>query len=112
MVGTLIFLFWHKTLAFVVWGIAGFTMLSALLSPTGVYRWIQRGVGFLVLAVGWLMSWILLPIFFFGFCFVFGLLARRGKKDRMERWFEDGKVSYWKTRNDPNRDHKFYERQF
>ena len=47
-----------------------------------------------------------------GFCLVFGLLARRGKKDRMERWFDDGMATYWKTRNDQPREASFYERQF
>jgi hypothetical protein len=62
--------------------------------------------------VGIALSWILLPAFFLSFVLVFGLLARRGRKDRLERWFDGGRSSYWKERNDPPRDEAFYRRQF
>lgn len=112
VLGTGVFFLGHPTLATVVWSIAGFTLVAALVSPLGVYGWIQRGIGALAHGVGLLMSWLLLPIFFFGFCMVFGLLARRGRNDRLERWFDDGAPTYWKERKDAPRNPEFYERQF
>jgi len=109
--GTGALLLGHPTLATVIWSIAGLTLLAALASPLGVYRWIQRGIGALAHGVGVFLSWLLLPVFFFGFCLVFGLLARRGRKDRLERWFDEGAPTYWKERNDPPRKPEFYERQ-
>lgn len=112
LIGTLIFLFWHRTVAWVVWGIASVTFLAALASPTGAYRWIQTAVSHLAQWIGSFLSWLLLPVFFYVFCLPFGLLARRGRKDRLERWFDSSLPSYWKRRNDPERTASFYERQF
>lgn len=112
VIGTLVFFFWHANLAWVVWGLAGFTFLAAAVSPTGLYRGIQRVVEAIATGIGVTLTWILLPLLFYGFCLPFGLLTRRGMKDKLERWFDQQSPSYWKTRRDPEREAVFYERQF
>jgi hypothetical protein len=112
VIGTLIYFFWHGNLAVVVWSLAAFTFLAAALSPTGLYRKIQQVVEAIALGIGTLLTWVLLPLLFYGFCLPFGLLARRGMKDKLERWFDPRLPSYWKQRRDAERDASFYERQF
>jgi hypothetical protein len=112
VIGVVIFLFWHRPLAWVVWSIAALTFGAAVLSPVGIYRWIQVGVNRLAEWVSSILTWLVLPIFFFVFCFPFGAVARRGRNDRLERWFDRGLPSYWKRRKDHDRNAAFYERQF
>ena len=111
-IGTLIFFFWHKTVAYIAFGIAGFTLLASLISPLGLYAAISRGIEKFAGWVGQAIAWILLPILFFLFIMPFGLLWRTGRRDKMERFMEPEKPSYWASRGDADRDPSFYERQF
>ncbi len=104
--------FWHPTFAKVVWVIAGFTLLAALLSPTGLYAGIARALEALGRGIGRVMTVLLLvPVFvlFFG---VYGGLGRRGRRDKLERWFDAGASTYWHRRPKAATGTAPYERQF
>lgn len=98
-------------LAAVVFTLASLLFLSALLSPAGLYAAIERAFRALGRWIGQALSWILLPAIFYGVFLPFGLLFRRGRRDRMKRFLEDRATSYWQ----PHRTipaSKSYRRQF
>ncbi len=106
------FVFHHQIMATVIGSLALMTLLTSLLSPLGIYARIQTAIDALARFIGEVMSWLLLPLFFFGFCLPFGWTQRRGRRDKMERWFETGAPTYWKERDDEPRNRAYYERQF
>lgn len=110
--GVLIFFFWSRVIAYVSWSISSFVLLSALISPGGVYDGISRffiwlGVQFARVAT----PLVLVPNFFLVF-FPLGVITRRGKKDRLERWMEPDADSYWKDREHDPDNEDTYIRQF
>jgi hypothetical protein len=106
------FLAWSRTLGAIVWTIAALTLAEALLSPQRAYTAIQRAVGLLATAVGVGMTWLLLTPLYYLFFFPFGILFRRGRRDRLERWFEPHSPTYWKRRRIESLSAADYERQF
>ena len=84
-----------RAIAFVAFGLAGVVLLSALLSPTGVYAGLQRLFDAMGRALGSAVTWlVMLPLF--GLFFVpFRMLLRRGRRDRLRRYFEPEAASYW-----------------
>jgi cytochrome b subunit of formate dehydrogenase len=111
-VGVLIFLFWHRTLAYVVFSIAGLTMLLALLSPDGAYRRLNQWVARFAVFVGTVMTWITLVPLYFLFFTPFHLLFRTGRRDAMTRRLDHEASSYWNTRPGTRPAPDSYERQF
>jgi len=101
----------HGLMAQVVWGITGFLVLTALVSPHGIYAAIRRALDRFGYLVGRVLSWVLLMPLFYLFFFPFGLLARRGHRDAMKRWTEPEAPTYWTDRED-TRTAESYERQF
>ena len=111
-VGTLIFLFWHRLAAYVVFSIAGLVTLSALLSPGLVYEKIRIGVEKFAGVVGIVVTWVaLLPVFYLFFT-PFHFLFRRGRRDAMTRALDPECDSYWNVREDEAPSAASYERQF
>ncbi len=94
--------FWigHQTLAIVAWSIGGVSMLAGLVSPLGAFAAIEKAVGTLGHLVGLVMSWLLLAPVFYLLITPFGLLARRGKRDAMQRRFDRSAETYWKKRDE------------
>ncbi len=88
----------HPTLALIVAAIGSFTLLSALVSPGGIYASIERGLQVFARRVGQVVGWIVLLPIYFGFFLPFGLLFRRGARDPMRRRFEADVGSYWNVR--------------
>lgn len=78
------------------------TLVLALASPTGAYAALSRGVDRLGALVGALATWLLLAPVFFLFFVPFGMLLRRGARDRLRRRFERDRASYW-TKRAPDR---------
>jgi hypothetical protein len=93
--GGLLFAFWSRTLGTVVLVVGGVIGFSALISPTGLYA----GVEGLFVALGrWTgrgLTWLLLVPLFYLFFLPFGLLLRRGRRDRLKRYLEQDAESYW-----------------
>ena len=104
------FLFHRVTLAWIIAAIAASTLAIALVSPLGAYQKLRTGLDRFGIAVGKLLAWILLPFVYYVVVLPYGLLARRGRRDRMARWYEPKAGSYWKPR--PDTHSASYERQF
>jgi len=83
-------------------GIGTLTLVLALASPRGAYAALSRGVDRVGALIGALLTWVLLTPVFFLFFVPFGLLMRRGARDRLRRRFERERASYW-TKRAPDR---------
>jgi hypothetical protein len=105
IVGALVLVFLWRTPGLVILGIAGVLLLAALLSPSGVYATIERGIDALARRTGIALGWVLLVPVFYLFFLPFGLVMRRGRRDRMQRRFEAEASTYWEPRgaDPPNR---------
>ncbi len=88
----------HPTLASIVGAIALFTLITALVSPTGVYASIDGKLITFGRWVGTAVGWVVLMPVFVGFFVPFGLLFRRGAADPMKRAFDRSSASYWRKR--------------
>ena len=88
----------NRTAATVVGSVATFVLLSALLSPLGLFTAIERA--FLVLGrwIGQGLTWTLLPVIFYTFFVPFSVLFRRGRRDSMKRFFDAEAATYWSSR--------------
>jgi hypothetical protein len=110
--GALLFVYWSQTIGAVVLGLAAVVFASALISPTGLYLGIRRGFGALARLTGRAMTWILMvPIFYLIFL-PFGMLFRRGRRDRLQRYFEPDAASYWDPHEGPTAASQQYDRQY
>lgn len=110
--GALFFRFGALRLAEVAWGVSGVVLLAALLSPAGLYAATGRGLALLGHGIGRLFAIVLLTPVFFLFFVPFGRLLRAGRRDRLERWFDRGAVTYWHRRGDAPRTKASYEKAF
>jgi hypothetical protein len=86
-------------------GIAVFTVVAALASPTGLYARVAGLLEAFGLMVGTAVTWLVLtPVFFLVFA-PFGLLTRRGSNDPMKRGYDKSASTYWITR-EPDADRR------
>ncbi|MCH9650243.1 MAG: hypothetical protein K0U98_18540 [Deltaproteobacteria bacterium] len=111
-IGVLIFLFWHRNMAFVVWTLSSLTVLTAILSPQGLYRRLLKAIEALGHVIGRVLTVVLLVPLYLLFFTPFGGLLRRGRRDRMKRWYEADAQTYWQPRDAPSKGLERYERQF
>jgi hypothetical protein len=111
-IGVLLFLLGARIMAFVACGIAGTVLAAALISPERAHAAIERLATRLGEAVGLAMTWLLLTPLFHLFFAPFGLLLRRGRRDRLERHPADRQASAWKPKPPQPEGPAAYERQF
>ncbi len=111
-VGVVFFFFVSATLGRIVMGIAGFILLSALVSPTVVYAGIEKLFDSLGHLLGRAMTWLLMVPLFYLFFLPFGLLFRRGRRDRLRRYSERDAATYWERREGPTAASHSRERQY
>ncbi len=97
-VGALVLGFVSRPLGLFIVGVASLILLAALLSPTGLFAAIDRGMLALGRGVGQAISWLTLPLVFYLFFVPFGLSFRRGRRDSMKRFYEPSASSYWSDR--------------
>ena len=110
--GTLIFLYWSEIIGYVSFALSSCVLLSALASPGGAYAGINKfftSLGVLFARVA--TPLVLIPNFFFVFS-PLGLMLRRGRNDRLERWLEKDSETYWQDRRTDGEGLANYERQF
>jgi hypothetical protein len=81
--------------------LAGAILLSALLSPTGLYATLQRLFAWTGQGIGRALTWVMLPPLFYLVFYPFGMLFRRRRRDRMRRFFEPGTATYWEPHDHP-----------
>jgi hypothetical protein len=94
-VATAIYLLWSQTIGMVVFCISAIILFTALVSPNGLYRAIQGLFAALGNFTGRVLTWLTLVPLFYLFFLPFGLLMRRGRRDRMKRFLEPDEESYW-----------------
>jgi hypothetical protein len=112
LAGLIIYWYWSKTLAIVVWSITAFTFLAAELSPLGVYSSIEKAIGGLTWLIGSLVTWmLLLPLYYLIFMPT-SFLFRRGSRDRLARNFPGKQESYWEKHRPAGDIEKSYLNQF
>ena len=97
----LLYFFLAPRVGQIVGGVAVFLFTSSMLFPLSIYAGIEKFVAWLArwLQIG--VTWVLMALIF---AFVFtpiGVLFRRGKRDRLLRWLEPEKRSYWNERDEP-----------
>ncbi len=110
--GYLLYRIVSPAFAYPAWAIAAFVSAAALVSPRGLYPWVDRVVGTLVFVVGRALTIALLvPIYYVVF-FPFGALFRRGRRAKLIRALDPNATSYWIARDPKPRDLGGYERPF
>ena len=97
-VAGLMFWFGSQFIAGVILTIASFILLSALLSPKGIYSVVDGIFVALGRVVGRGLTWFLMVLIFYLVFLPYGLLFRRGKRDSMRRAFDTGASTYWERR--------------
>lgn len=112
VIGLALYHYVSVTVAMIAFGVAGLTSVAALVSPLGAYRWVEKAAGLLALAIGMILTWILLTPVYYGFFLPFSVLFRRGDADQMKRRLDPAARSYWVKRQDPPPGPAPYERQF
>lgn len=96
VIGGAFYVFGAHHVAYVAASLSGLVALLALLSPLGLYRKLDDLAGWSGQLVGTILSWVLLTPVFVLFFVPYGLLFRRGSRDRLERRLDGGLPSYWK----------------
>lgn len=110
--GVLIYLYWSHIIAYISFSLSSIVLLSALLSPGGAYAGINKFfVGLGVLFARLATPLVLVPNFFMVFT-PLGMLLRRGRNDRLERWLDQDAKSYWQERSTDKPSLSDYERQY
>lgn len=95
---TVLFFVGRYVAATVVVSISALTSLLALVSPTKGYAALSATVDMVGRWVGTLFTWVLLVPVFLLFFVPFGLIARRGVNDRLQRRIDRTRASYWLRR--------------
>ena len=111
-VGSAFWYFGSPILARVILSVAGGLLLAALLAPRTLYAAIER----LFLALGRItaqaITWLLLVPVFYLFFAPFGMLLRRGRRDRLRRNLEPDSESYWEPHEGITAASGSHERQY
>jgi hypothetical protein len=88
-------------------------LLVAGIAYPPALKWPYVGWMSMALVLGWVVSTILLTLFFYLVVTPVGLLARVLGRDFLDRRFDKGAGSYWRDRpNPPTEERTRYERQF
>ena len=111
-IGALIFALLSRIVGTVVMSIATLILLSALLSPAGLYAGIERLFAALGRRVGAALTWIVLPLLFYLVFLPFGMIFRSGRRDPMKRFYEADAESYWSPRKVGRSGSAFHTRQY
>jgi hypothetical protein len=110
--GVLVLWLGLRTVAFVMWGAAAILLLAALASPRGLYPVLDGMARAIGRRIGRALTWMLLVPLFYLFFMPFGLLFRRGKRDRLKRYFDREATSYWETLEGPTAASSSHETQW
>ncbi len=101
-----------RSVAFVMWGAATIVFLAALASPGGVYAFLDGMARAIGTRIGRALTWLLLVPLFYLFFLPFGLLFRRGRRDRLKRYFDSEAPTYWETLEGPTAASSSHETQW
>ncbi len=116
------FLFWTfpgaaPTVAIVLWVIAGLCLLDSLAGyllrskVQVINRPVFLATTILLFPIGFVLSWVLLGVFFYGILTPVGLFFKLTGRDALERRLEPSAKTYWKKCR-PVKDSSRYFKQF
>ncbi len=94
-VAWVLFHYWSQTAAKEVLALATVFLVTSLASPNGLYAALLHLFGALGEATAKVLSLLLLGFVFYSFFLPFGLVFRRGHRDRLRRHLEPDALSYW-----------------
>jgi hypothetical protein len=94
-VAVAIYLFWSQTVATVAFALTTMVLFCALASPHGLYALVRRLFDATGRVVGHATTWIVMIPIFYLFFLPFGKLLRRGRNDRLRRYYESEAETYW-----------------
>jgi hypothetical protein len=86
---------WSRPIAYLAFSMAALVFASAWVSPGGLYAGLQRLFDATGRAIGRAMTWLLLAPLFYLFFLPFGAIFRRGRRDRLRRYFDADADTYW-----------------
>jgi len=98
VVGLLVYRFWSHTAGTVALGAASIVLATALLSPLGAFRFIEKMVAHLARLVGLILTQVLLTIIYVLVFTPIALWRRLRGRDALARTFDPAAVSYWRPR--------------
>lgn len=101
LAGGLVWCLWGPVPAAVVAAVALTLAALALASPTGAYRRLDRWMMRFARGVGWLVTWILMPLLYWLTFLPLGAFLRLRGTLRLERWPQPERASYWVERGVP-----------
>lgn len=111
VVGGLVYYYLSNLVGIIVLGITSVLFLIAILSPTGANAVVERAFNRMSSFAGRMLTCIILPAIFYTIFVPFGLVLRRGKRDAMQRFY-DQRESYWSKRDQGRSASANRERQF
>jgi hypothetical protein len=109
--GLFLWIGWSR-LAWGVFTTAALLLMSALLSPGGVYATLDRLARSFAQRLGRILMWSTMVPVFYLFFFPFGTLFRRGRRDRLKRFFQPDAPTYWEPHAGPTAATKSHASQF
>jgi len=101
-----------RSVALVMLGAAAIVLLAALASPRGLYAVLDGMARAIGRRIGRALTWLLLVPLFYLFFLPFGLLFRRGRRDRLKRYFDGEAPTYWETLEGPTAASSSHETQW
>jgi hypothetical protein len=99
-VGFVFYVFGLRAFAAVAGALAALVLFAVLVSPTGLYAGLQRLFEATGRVVGRGMTWLVMVPLFYLFFLPFGLLMRRGRRDRLRRFCDGGASTYWEPHSE------------
>lgn len=100
------------TASWFVLGAATVVLLAALVSPLGLYTVLDKASQAIGSRIGRALTWLLLVPLFYLFFVPFGLLFRRGRRDRLKRYFDPETPTYWEPLEGPTAASSSHETQW
>ncbi len=89
--------FWKPVLGGVVGGIALLVLAAGLVAPVAVYARLATALDRFARAVGTAVTWLLMPLLFYGLFLPVGLLLRATGKLAITRGPDPARATYWEA---------------
>ena len=81
---------------------AGFVIFLSSIISIKITRMIYLGLSLVTLPIGWVLSFIMLAVFYYLIVTPIGLVFRLTGRDPLHRKFDTTAKSYWKKRKSPD----------
>lgn len=110
-ISALLFYFGYSPTAIYLITFGGALLLLFFFTPE-VLKWVYIGWMSLAIILGWVMTKIILTIFYFILVTSIGIIAKLTTKNFLDLNRGKGDPTYWNKRSDSVKDKNYYERQY